>query len=221
VFQQSLLDPSLTVRENLAVRRTIYGGSHSRIDELVELVGLQGFIDRRYGVLSGGEKRRTDIARALFHKPSTLFLDEPTTGLDPASRDQLWRAIADLRRTLGLTVLLTTHYMPETESADYVLIIDHGKKLASGTPMALRATHSRPRLSIQPMPGSLERVRYVISRYAPGARAWETKGIMHCEPRNPAQAQAIIISLGPDLDDFRFVPGSMDDVFLNLTRGRK
>ncbi|MCL2783033.1 MAG: ABC transporter ATP-binding protein, partial [Propionibacteriaceae bacterium] len=221
VFQQSLLDPSLTVRENLAVRQAIYGGSPGRINELVELVNLKEFIDRRYGVLSGGEKRRADIARALFHKPATLFLDEPTTGLDPVSREQLWTVVADLRRTLGLTVLLTTHYMPETEAADYVLIIDHGRKLASGTPMALRAHYSKPWLIVQPMPGSQERVRYILSRYARGAQAWERGGIIHCELDNATQAQAIIISLGPDLGDFQFTPGSMDDVFLNLTKGRK
>ena len=221
VFQQSLLDPSLTVRENLAVRRSIYGGARSRIDELVELVDLKGFVDRRYGVLSGGEKRRADIARALFHKPGTLFLDEPTTGLDPASRDQLWKAIGELRETLGLTVLLTTHYMPETEDADYVLIIDRGRELASGTPMALRARHSRPQLIIRPTPGSKERVRYILSRYAPRAAAWEAQGVIHCALNNAAQAQAIIISLGPDLDDFQYTPGNMDDVFLSLTKGRK
>jgi len=217
VFQQSLLDPSLTVRENLALRAAIYGGKIDRIAELAELVDLKEFIDRRYGVLSGGEKRRVDIARALFHKPTTLFLDEPTTGLDPASREQVWGAIADLRETLGLTVLLTTHYMPETEAADYVLIIDHGKKLASDTPIALRAAYSKPCLTIKLTTQNRERVLDSLQRFAPGADLWEEGGAVHAELECATTARAIICDLGDSLGDFQFIQGSMDEVFLNLT----
>ena len=144
VFQQSLLDPRLTVRENLESRALFYGVSRRRVNELIDLIDMQGFQGRRYGVLSGGEKRRADIARALLNKPSMLFLDEPTTGLDPQSREQVWSVISQLRTDLGLTVLLTTHYMAETENADRVLVIDHGRSIAEGTPFELRAQYSTP-----------------------------------------------------------------------------
>ncbi|MDR1077096.1 MAG: ABC transporter ATP-binding protein [Propionibacteriaceae bacterium] len=221
VFQESLLDPDLTVRENLALRAVIYGGEPSRIAELAELVDLTGFIDRRYGLLSGGEKRRVDIARALFHKPATLFLDEPTTGLDPASREQVWEAITGLRQTLGLTVLLTTHYMHETEAADHVLVIDHGRELASGTPMALRAAHSKPRLTIELTADNRELVLASLAQYAPEAEIWEEGGAVQAALAGSGPARAIIRALGEALGDFQFVQGSMDDVFLNLTSQRE
>ncbi|MDR1213421.1 MAG: ATP-binding cassette domain-containing protein [Propionibacteriaceae bacterium] len=221
VFQESLLDPELTVRENLALRAVIYGGEPGRIAELAELVDLKGFIDRRYGLLSGGEKRRVDIARALFHEPATLFLDEPTTGLDPASREQVWEAITGLRETLGLTVLLTTHYMHETEAADYVLVIDHGRKLASGTPMALRAAHSKPRLTIKLTADNRELVLASLAQHAPEAEIWEEGGAVQAELAGSGPARAIIRDLGEALGDFQFVQGSMDDVFLNLTSQRE
>src|SRR5699024_9772710 len=140
VFQQSVLDPLLSAKENLETRGQLYPGvGKQRVAQLIEQIGMEGFADRRYGVLSGGEKRRTDIARALLHSPDILFLDEPTAGLDPRSRRQVWDTINSLRNDVGLTVFLTTHYMEETELADSVLIIDRGKEVASGTPMELRA----------------------------------------------------------------------------------
>jgi len=217
VFQQSLLDPRLTVRENLGLRAAIYGGGPGRIGEVAELVGLSEFMDRRYEVLSGGEKRRVDIARALFHKPATLFLDEPTAGLDPASREQVWSAVKDLRENLGLTVLLTTHYMPETEAADFVLIIDHGKKLASGTPIALRAAHSKPLLSVEVTDSNWDNIVDSLIHHAPDVDCWEEGGAIHAKLDSSSQARAIIDELGDALRDFQFVQGNMDDVFINLT----
>ncbi len=135
VFQRSLLDDGLTVRENLRLRATLSrvprGRFASRLAELSALIELDEVLDRPYGRLSGGQRRRVDIARALLHEPATLFLDEPTAGLDPASRVAVWSAIARLRRDHGLTVFLTTHYMEETEEADQVCIIDAGPAAAS------------------------------------------------------------------------------------------
>ncbi|MGI8484799.1 MAG: ABC transporter ATP-binding protein [Thermomicrobiales bacterium] len=151
VFQNALLDPLLTVRENLLVRGQFYGitkGGKARVNELASLVNLTSFLDRRYGKLSGGQKRRADIARALIHAPSLLFLDEPTAGLDPASRETVWTAIANLRQESGLTVFLTTHYMEETERADNVCVIDTGKIVAQGTPTELRAKYAHDELSL-------------------------------------------------------------------------
>jgi len=201
VFQDSLLDELLTVRENLATRARPYLAGdravRARVAELVDLMELGKFADRRYGKLSGGQRRRVDIARALIHDPRILFLDEPTTGLDPASRALVWRTIHELRERTGLTVFLTTHYMEETEEADLVCIIEHGRIIAEGTPAALRAAHSSSILSLTTAAGQEQR---------PVADA--------------AEARRILAGLGDEVLDFEFRHGRMDDVFLALT-GRR
>lgn len=197
-FQESVLDPALTVRENLTVRAQAYLDSRTairdRIRHLVGLVELDEFIDRRYGRLSGGQRRRADIARALLHDPRIVFLDEPTTGLDPASRRVVWRSIHDLRERTGLTVFLTTHYMEETEEADHVSIIDHGRIIASGTPAQLRAQHSSSILTLTTDAGT-EQIP------VPDATA----------------ARHLLAERGDAVVDFEFRHGRMDDVFLALT----
>jgi len=198
VFQDSVLDGALTVRENLAVRARPYlGGSariRERVDALASLVELDEFIDRRYARLSGGQRRRVDIARALVHDPVILFLDEPTTGLDPANRALVWRTIHELRERTGLTVFLTTHYMEETEEADRVCIIDRGRIIADGSPAELRARHSSSVLTLTTADGVEQR---------PVADAGE--------------ARRILGELGDAVIDFEFRHGRMDDVFLALT----
>lgn len=150
VFQESLLDPLLTVRENLFVRARLYGMSRKEADEAIQrtagITSIQQLLKRKYGKLSGGQKRRTDIARALLHEPSILVLDEPTTGLDPESRRQLWDTITQLQSETGLTVFLTTHYIEEADRSDYAVILNSGQIIASGTPDALRTEHSADRL---------------------------------------------------------------------------
>ena len=219
VFQDSLLDPLLTARENLRVRgrfsSTDRRAIDDRITELATLIGLEGFLDRRYGTFSGGERRRVDIARALLQTPSIIFLDEPTAGLDPASRAQVWSTIRELRDRHGLTVFLTTHYMEETEEADRVCLIDHGRIVAQGTPAALRAKHSRSVLTVTTrdraglaslvtgsgltLEGDGERVRITVDD-ADGARR-------------------LLAAHGDSVVDFEFRHGTMDDVFLALTGG--
>ncbi|MDO5684240.1 MAG: ABC transporter ATP-binding protein [Propionibacteriaceae bacterium] len=217
VFQQSLLDPMLSTNENLAIRSKFYGVAPARIDELSDLVDLGDFRTRPYGVLSGGQKRRVDIARALLHSPRILVLDEPTTGLDPASREQVWNAIALLRRELGLTVLLTTHYMAETENADQVLVVDKGRALAEGTPMDLRARYSRPRLSLVPAnPDAARRVQMAAEQHAHSVTF--EGGALHLRLTASDTALALLDQLRNDIVDFEFVHGTMDDVFLNLSR---
>ncbi|MGO1737069.1 MAG: ATP-binding cassette domain-containing protein, partial [Leucobacter sp.] len=147
-----------------------------------------------YGRLSGGQRRRADIARALVHDPQTLFLDEPTTGLDPASRRVMWRTIHGLRERTGLTVFLTTHYMEETEEADRVCIIERGRIIADGTPSELRAAHSSSVLTLTTANGTREH---------PVADA--------------AEARHLLAELGDAVLDFEFRHGRMDDVFLALT----
>lgn len=216
VFQSSLLDPTLTVRENLEYRATFYGlgkKSAERIKELSDLIDLGSFIDRPYGPLSGGQKRRADIARALLHNPSILFLDEPTAGLDPKSREQVWQTIYQLQASIGLTVFLTTHYMEETERADDVYVINKGKKIASGTPQTLRASFSQNEL------------RVVASDSARLEKLLKADGVAH-EQRQDAyiiatpdsvSAFQILKKYEGEYTDFEFRHGNMDDVFLALT----
>lgn len=217
VFQQSLLDPMLTVDENLRLRAKFSDVPRSRIDELSQLIAFGPFRDRRYGVLSGGEKRRVDIARALLNQPQILFLDEPTAGLDPQSREQVWRAIAELRKELGLTVVLTTHYMQETEAADHVVVLDRGHILAEGTPMALRTTYSRPSLLLVAGQQSRARVIQVVEEHLPGSDWFEEGGAIHLPVPDSAAALPILLDLRGVVTDFQLLQGSMEDVFLNLT----
>jgi len=141
VFQQSLLDPCLSTMENLRFKADLYGVSRERVFEIVKLVDLKSFKDRPYGVLSGGQKRRVDIARALLNQPRILFLDEPTTGLDPAVRQHTWELVRSMLDE-GSTVLLTTHYMEEAEElADRVLIMDKGRILTEGSVADIVSQH--------------------------------------------------------------------------------
>ena len=142
VFQSSVLDSVLTVRDNLLSRASLYGitgkAAAERISELAELLDFSDLLKRTVGKLSGGQRRRVDVARALLHNPEILILDEPTTGLDPQTRKLLWKVIDDLRIRCGMTVFLTTHYMEETADADYVVILDCGKIVAEGSPLELK-----------------------------------------------------------------------------------
>jgi len=216
VFQASILDSLLSVRENLMLKGSFYGVSNlgNRIDELAELIGLTGFLGQRYGTLSGGQKRRADIARALLHSPRFLFLDEPTAGLDPQSRENVWSTVAHIRETLGLTVLLTTHYMEETENATDVTIIDRGSIVAQGTPRSLRRDHSSSVLSIvTESPEALE-------KHCTGRGVGWTQGkdgTYSLRVADSATASSLLRELGPIVADFEFRHGTMDDVFLSLT----
>lgn len=215
VFQQSVLDPLLSAKENLETRGQLYPGvGKQRVAQLIEQIGMEGFADRRYGVLSGGEKRRTDIARALLHSPDILFLDEPTAGLDPRSRRQVWDTINSLRNDVGLTVFLTTHYMEETELADSVLIIDRGKEVASGTPMELRARYTTAELTLRTNdPTHLGKELAHLSPEIDGDR-------LRIKLENGLEAARLATELDGVLD-VEIRHGSMDDVFLAVTAERK
>ncbi len=215
VFQQSVLDPLLSAKENLETRGQLYPGvGKQRVAQLIEQIGMEGFADRRYGVLSGGEKRRTDIARALLHSPDILFLDEPTAGLDPRSRRQVWDTINSLRNDVGLTVFLTTHYMEETELADSVLIIDRGKEVASGTPMELRARYTTTELTLRTNdPTHLGKELAHLSPEIDGDR-------LRIKLENGLEAASLATELDGVLD-VEIRHGSMDDVFLAVTAERK
>ncbi|CAN5507291.1 ABC transporter ATP-binding protein [soil metagenome] len=219
VFQDSILDPMLTARENLRVRGRFYsadaGAVDARISELSTLIGLDDILDRRYGKFSGGQRRIVDIARALMPSPSIIFLYEPTAGRDPASRAQVWSTIQELRDRHGLTVFLTTHYMEETEEADQVCMIDHGRIVAEGTPAQLRAKHSRSVLTVT----TRDRAA-LASIVASAGRELDGDGdLVRIAVDTADEARALLAAHGGNVADFEFRHGTMDDVFLALTGG--
>lgn len=215
VFQNSVLDDKLTVKENLYTRGSYYGLSRketsARIESLGESLGLSDILRRKYETLSGGQRRRVDIVRALINRPKILFLDEPTTGLDPKSRKIVWDYIDLLRREEGMTIFLTTHYMDETRDADNVVMIDKGRILASGTPAELKKNYTNSRfLWYAGKSPANDRIASSISEdFTYDADHYSV----------PVRGDIIdILSRGREVfRDFEVIKGSMDDVFLNLT----
>ena len=213
VFQNSVLDDMLTVGENLRSRGAYYGLSaaevQTRIQPFLESFELDAIWKQRYGKLSGGQRRRVDIVRALLHRPKILFLDEPTTGLDPGSRKLVWDHIDQLRREQGMTIFLTTHYMEETRDADDVVILDHGKIIAQGTPAALKTRYAENRL-LWYAPRS-ETNDAVL-----GGRAFEYDADHYSLPFRGTITD-FLAEHRDTVTDYEVVKGSMDDVFLKLT----
>ena len=213
VFQNSVLDQALSIRDNLRSRAALYGINGAdfkkRLAELAELLDLGDLLGRTVGKLSGGQRRRIDIARALVHKPEILILDEPTTGLDPQTRKLLWEVVSDLRKKENMTVFLTTHYMEEAADADYVIILDSGKIAAEGTSLALKNRYTGDFITIYGLTDAQideldmphESLRDAIRVAVP----------------DTAAATALIIK-HPDLfRDYEITKGKMDDVFLAVT----
>ena len=216
VFQTSVLDSALSVYDNLESRAALYGivGEEfkARLSELAELLDFKDLLKRTVGKLSGGQRRRIDVARALFHRPKILVLDEPTTGLDPQTRQTLWRVISNLRKNENMTVFLTTHYMEEASEADYVVIIDGGKISAEGTPLELKNTYTGDYITIYGT--SEENIKRLGIEYEPVRDAFRLS-----VPDTKAATELIIKY--PDLfDDYEITKGKMDDVFLCVT-GKK
>lgn len=216
VFQNSVLDGALSVRDNLRSRAALYGITgrdfKARLAELARLLDFEELLDRTLGKLSGGQRRRIDIARALLHRPEILILDEPTTGLDPQTRRLLWGVVQRLRREENMTVFLTTHYMEEAADADYVVILDSGRIAAEGTPLALKNTYTGD----------------FITLYGVDEAALRSLGL-HCETLRDAVRVAVpdtaaatkLILEHPELfTDYEITKGKMDDVFLAVT-GKK
>jgi multidrug/hemolysin transport system ATP-binding protein len=216
VFQHSVLDNLLTVRENLEVRGSFYrigrAGLKKRIAYLSDAVGLEEFIDRRYGTLSGGQRRRADVARALINTPRVLFLDEPTTGLDPQTRLKVWSSLHEMQGREKMTVFLTTHYMEEAATADDVAIIDHGRIVAQGTPAALKARHSNDSLLIVPRDPGIGRVLEGL-----GQQFTTKNDTVIVQVRDSLHALAVLKQVESHVASFEVIKGSMDSVFMNVT----
>lgn len=218
VFQYSTLDTLLTVRENLTLRGGMYIKDKAvlttRIAELADFLKFDGYLDQTVKTLSGGQKRRVDVARALLHQPRILLLDEPTTGLDPQSRENLWDLILKLKQKSNMTIILTTHYMDEVLDADHVLIIDHGEIKAEDAAYKLRQDYANDTLKFQPknMETMKEKLKNTTHHIV--------QNTIHIPLKNSFEGLSYIEKYKEDIKHFEIVQGNMDDVFLNIT-GRR
>lgn len=213
VFQQSVLDRALSVRDNLISRAALYGitgrAFQHRLSELTELLDLGGLLRRPVGKLSGGQRRRVDIARALLNRPSILILDEPTTGLDPQTRRAVWNAVGRLRAEEHMTVFLTTHYMEESADADYVVVLDGGRIAAEGTPLKLKNAYTGDFITLYGATGEqMERLNTPYEKIRDAYRV---------AVPDTAAATALIMAQPDVFTDYEVTKGKMDDVFLAVT----
>lgn len=216
VFQNTVLDAKLSVKDNLTSRAALYGitgkEAKQRIAHLAELLEFKDILNRTFGKLSGGQKRRVDVARALLNNPRILILDEPTTGLDPEARKALWSVVTTLRKNQNMTVFLTTHYMEEAADADYVVILDSGKISAEGTPLELKNNYTGDFVTIYNV--DEDKIKALGLPYE------NIRDAVRIAVKNTEEARDLIVG-HPDLfTDFEITKGKMDDVFLAVT-GKK
>ncbi len=216
VFQNTVLDAKLSVKDNLTSRAALYGitgkEAKQRIAHLAELLEFKDILNRTFGKLSGGQKRRVDVARALLNNPKILILDEPTTGLDPEARKALWSVVTTLRKNQNMTVFLTTHYMEEAADADYVVILDSGKISAEGTPLELKNNYTGDFVTIYNV--DEDKIKALGLPYE------NIRDAVRIAVKNTKEARDLIVK-HPDLfTDFEITKGKMDDVFLAVT-GKK
>ena len=213
VFQDSVLDKPLTVKEHLKSRAALYGITgkvfEDRLQELVEILDFGDYLNRPVGKLSGGQRRRIDIARALLHRPQILILDEPTTGLDPQTRLLIWDVIEKLRVNDNLTVFLTTHYMEEAANAGYVVILDKGSIVAEGTPFELKSEYVQDTMSVYGV--TEDEIKALGRDYKKIRNGYQLK------VKNTSEATRLIVEHQELFRDYEVVKGGMDDVFLAVT----
>lgn len=213
VFQESVLDKPLTVKENLKSRAALYGitgnAFEKRLNELVELLDFGDYINRQVGKLSGGQRRRIDIARALIHRPEILILDEPTTGLDPQTRMLIWEVIERLQTEENMTVFLTTHYMEEAANAGYVVILDKGSIVAEGTPLELKNEYVKDTISLYGV--TEDEIKTLETEYK------TIRDGYRIQVKNTLDATKLIVKHQEIFRDYEVTKGGMDDVFLAVT----
>lgn len=216
VFQSSALDKPMSVKDNLRSRAALYGiyGKEfkNRLDELATMLDFKKLLNRKVGKLSGGQKRKIDIARALIHKPKILILDEPTTGLDPQTRKIIWNVMDDLREKENMTIFLTTHYMEEASDADYVVILDRGQIVARGTPVELKNEYTGDFITLYGV--DEEEVKKLNLPYE------KIQNSYRIEVEDTSKATELILSNPSLFKDYEIQKGKMDDVFLSVT-GKK
>lgn len=216
VFQSSALDKPMSVKDNLRSRAALYGiyGKEfkNRLDELATMLDFKKLLNRKVGKLSGGQKRKIDIARALIHKPKILILDEPTTGLDPQTRKIIWNVMDDLREKENMTIFLTTHYMEEASDADYVVILDRGQIVARGTPVELKNEYTGDFITLYGVVE--EEVKKLNLPYE------KIQNSYRIEVEDTSKATELILNNPSLFKDYEIQKGKMDDVFLSVT-GKK
>lgn len=209
VFQESVLDEELSVLDNLKSRQALYRKQDKAwLEKLIRLTGLQDFLNQTYGTLSGGQRRRVDIIRALLNKPNLLFLDEPTTGLDIQTRRAIWEILRRLQREENLTIFLTTHYLEEAENADMTYIIDHGKVLAKGSAKELKERYSKPYLLIE---------TDNITAFSDIDYKLLENGQLKMFVDDSANALAILSDKRDVISDFDYMKANINDAFLSIT----
>ena len=217
VFQDGLLDPLLTVSENLHIRAGFYGLKGKQLEktirEIAERVGILEILKRPYGNLSGGQRRRCDIARALVNTPKILFLDEPTTGLDPQTRKSVWETITKLQHDTGMTIFLTTHYMEEAAEADYVIVIDNGNIVAKGTPSDLKERYTSDKLTFTSKEPEALAGRLTAAGLVPEVVA----NRVTLRVSNTLAALPILETYKDAITGFTVTTGTMDDAFIAIT----
>lgn len=236
VYQNNCLDERLTVKENLFIRGALYERNTGKLSEniakICEILELESVYNRRFSKLSGGQKRRCEIARALVNTSEIMFLDEPTTGLDPATRKAVWESLARLRGEEKMTIFLTTHYMEEAARASHIAVIDSGKIKEYGTPFSLKETYAKDKLKLMPKPGKQELLKGKLAELKQ-EQSLKSIGQKLAEPAFRQKEEYLVVEIPesmaalPILDHvreqisgFEVVQGSMDDVFLNVT-GKK
>lgn len=213
VFQASVLDEKLTVKENLTIRAQQYKGiKGGRVEDLINQLGLTAFQKQLYGTLSGGQKRRADIARALLSNPDILFLDEPTTGLDIQTRKSIWDLLYRLQRDEGMTIILTTHYLDEADEADQLYIIDHGKVIAQGSATEIKSEYASNLLKICFKDKQVEKF---LPKNMPVEKENEFEYSLY--PKSQLETIDYLTQVREKISGFEFRPGTMDDAFIALT----
>ena len=219
VYQHNVLDSLLTVEENLKLRGSMFTGKDvnlkNRMQEVTEILSLEEVYKRPYGKLSGGQKRRAEIAAALLHRPEILFLDEPTTGLDPATRVSVWETVEGLQKKLDMTVFLTTHYMEEAAKANHIAIMNRGSLVEYATPFELKESYAKDRLLIAAGDAfQMKSIREELDRE--GYQTAEKEGRIELTLSDTKQALDILGNIRDRIQGFEVLQGTMDDVFLNV-----
>ena len=216
VFQNPVLDSAWSVKDNLSINASLYHLNKQQIEEriktLANILDFDDLLNRTVGKLSGGQRRRIDVARALINEPKILILDEPTTGLDPQTRKTLWSVVDGLRKEKAMTVFLTTHYMEEAAESDYIVILDSGKKVAEGSPLELKNKYTGDFITLYN--GDEESIKKLGLKYE------KIKDALRINVKNIEEAKKLIIENSDIFNDFEITKGKMDDVFLNVT-GKK
>lgn len=210
VFQTSVLDDKLSVKANLYLRARMYKEFSSEwLEELINLMGIRRFLHQKYGTLSGGQRRRVDIARSLVNRPDILFLDEPTTGLDLQTRLVIWQLLQKLQKEQGLTIFLTTHYLEEAESADQMYILENGHVLASGTVKEIKKQYAPTKLLVSIKNKAKLKTNHAVIHLK--------NNLVEIDALSFKEVTSFLNQNLDEITDFEYRKGSINDAFIKIT----